>query len=441
MMCRLIILFNLLICLKAQAQINLVIDPSMEEYPKCPDIFSANEGCYTWHSLDSVNSTNQATVSCTPVYLNICSSSTDNSVPISYGTGSSYQYPRSGNGMYGMGFYLLPSVNTFYNRDYLRGRIRGGLINGKQYCGKFYVSLFNTQYYAVDRFCAYLDNGALDINSPCLPIVVTPTFENPAFNYISDTLGWQRVQGSFTANGTETYITIGNFYSHANTNKIIFNAASNRYGESYYYVDDVSIIATDITAYAGNDVTICVSDSIHLGRPQEIGLECLWYKPTIATPFATTSDIWFKPTQAGVYTFVQRMDNCAITWDTVNVTVVQDCNTLGAEALEAPNVFTPNADGVNDVFTFSVFSAKSLVFNIYDRWGIDVIGDKFLVVGSQTSTGSVPTTNNPKQTTILWDGRTTSGIACSAGVYFYVLEYTDAKGDKIKKNGYVSLIR
>jgi hypothetical protein len=49
-----------------------------------------------------------------------------------------------------------------------------------------------------------------------------------------------------------------------------------------------------------------------------------------------------------------------------------------------------------------------------------------------TSTGSV---------SINWNGRTTSGLECTAGVYFYVLEYTDVNGDTHKKNGYVTLIK
>ena len=42
---------------------------------------------------------------------------------------------------------------------------------------------------------------------------------------------------------------------------------------------------------------------------------------------------------------------------------------------------------------------------------------------------------------MLWNGRTTSGIECSEGIYFYTLEYKDAKGDTQKKNGYITLLR
>jgi gliding motility-associated-like protein len=180
----------------------------------------------------------------------------------------------------------------------------------------------------------------------------------------------------------------------------------------------------DITAYAGSDAIICVTDSIHLGRPQEVGLECLWYKPTIATPFASTSDIWFKPTQAGTYTFIQRMDNCQITFDTVNITVLNDCSSL-LPLQNIPNVFTPNGDGINDVWEFSLGLGNTLKsLTIVNRWG-------------NLIQNSILNTNNY----ISWDGKTTSGEACSEGVYFYTLQYTDAKGDTQKKNGYVSLFR
>ncbi len=328
---KLCLLLAFIIVLKpSKAQLNLIVDPSFEIHDSC----IANMvllGTKNWHALDSTNNTYQTTSSCSPAYFNICSIYTDNSLPENTWTGQNYQYPRTGDGMYAMEFFLLSSVNPVYNRDYLRGRIRGGLINGQQYCGKFYVNLFNTQYYGIDRFGAVLDNGALDANNECLPIVATPTWENPAFNYITDTLGWQRVQGAFTANGTETYITIGNFYSHANTNKIIFNAASTRYGEAYYYIDDVSIIPIQIKALAGRDTSICIGDSINLGRPNEVGLDCNWFVAGNATPFANTSNIWYKPTATGTVSLVQSMDNCMMSYDTVSIVV---CNNTGIKDLK-----------------------------------------------------------------------------------------------------------
>jgi gliding motility-associated-like protein len=95
-----------------------------------------------------------------------------------------------------------------------------------------------------------------------------------------------------------------------------------------------------------------------------------------------------------------------------------------------PNVFTPNGDSIND--TWRVTLPKGAILNeveIYNRWGN-------LIYRPDRSLIDIQTLN-----TILWDGRTTSGEKVNEGVYYYILEYTDKKGDKQKKNGYVSLFR
>ncbi len=48
---------------------------------------------------------------------------------------------------------------------------------------------------------------------------------------------------------------------------------------------------------------------------------------------------------------------------------------------------------------------------------------------------------NSKVRVVHWDGRTTSGLECSDGVYFYVLHYTDNAGELQKKKGNITLIR
>ena len=416
---RVFLLCFIMFSLYVTSQVNLVVDPSFEIHDTC----NQNQeviGTKNWHALDSTNNTYMATSSCTPAYFNACCVGCITSLPFNLYTGPNFQYPRTGKGMYGMGMYLLPTVNQFYNRDYLRGRLRESLITNKQYCGKFYVNLFDTQYYGIDRIGAVLDNGALDINNECLAIIANPNFENPAFNYITDTVHWTKIQGVFTANGTEKYITIGNFYSEANTHKVIINLSSHRFGEAYYYVDDVSVIPIEITAFAGNDATICLGDSILLGRPQETGIECEWYKPGNPVPFNSNSSLRFKADSVGTYTFVQRMDNCKISFDTVTVKVIQDCHTT----LQIPNVFTPNEDGVNDAWYFEIKNATNVRYSIYNRWG-NLVKDSDL----------------PNHTFVQWDGRTTAGEACSAGVYYYVLSYTDVKGEAQKKNGYITLIK
>ena len=118
------------------------------------------------------------------------------------------------------------------------------------------------------------------------------------------------------------------------------------------------------------------------------------------------------------------MDNCQISFDTVNVTVIQDCNQLPIvePIINIPNTFSPNGDGVNDVWFVDLKNNTNVTYTVYNRWGT-------IMKQNRIST----------QTFVQWDGRTTSGEQVTVGVYYYVLEYEDKTGDKIKKVGYISL--
>lgn len=83
----------------------------------------------------------------------------------------------------------------------------------------------------------------------------------------------------------------------------------------------------------------------------------------------------------------------------------------------ATNFFSPNADGLNDVFYIpGVCKGESYSFKIYDRWGL-------LIFDSEMR----------KQ---WWDGRTTSGVEAKDGVYYYILETSS-----VTFKGYVQLSR
>lgn len=75
--------------------------------------------------------------------------------------------------------------------------------------------------------------------------------------------------------------------------------------------------------------------------------------------------------------------------------------------ITVPNIFTPNDDGVNDVFTLDseAFLGPCTSMFIYNRWGQKV----FESLG-----------NN-----ITWDGYTFAGEACVTGTYFYVITVKD----------------
>ncbi len=87
-----------------------------------------------------------------------------------------------------------------------------------------------------------------------------------------------------------------------------------------------------------------------------------------------------------------------------------------------PNVFTPNGDGQNDVFYFTIAGATCLHCNIYNRWGVLVYQLNSVAEGWP---GIIRQTNEP----------------ASDGVYYYILDYCDYTGKTHKLDGFIQLIR
>jgi len=85
-----------------------------------------------------------------------------------------------------------------------------------------------------------------------------------------------------------------------------------------------------------------------------------------------------------------------------------------------PNVFTPNGDGIHDVFIPELQSGDNFSLYILDRWGNLLFH-----------------TTDPA---IYWDGRT-SGNPVEEGTYFYVLKSMDCSGEPIERQGRVQVMR
>jgi len=91
--------------------------------------------------------------------------------------------------------------------------------------------------------------------------------------------------------------------------------------------------------------------------------------------------------------------------------------------IDVPNVFTPNADGVNDVFMLQTTNLTEITCTIFDRWGVKMYDVK------------------AEKGNIEWDGKNFSKKDVPAGTYFYMLK---AKGKDLKdyeQKGTISLYR
>ncbi|MFZ9943229.1 MAG: PKD domain-containing protein, partial [Bacteroidia bacterium] len=101
-------------------------------------------------------------------------------------------------------------------------------------------------------------------------------------------------------------------------------------------------------------------------------------------------------------------------------TITKEVTVLDEVAVWLPNSFTPNNDGINDIFFAMGTNISDFSLEIYNRWG-----DLVFV------------TDNPTKG---WDG-TLKNEAASQDVYVYSLKYKTINNDLQTKFGRISLIR
>jgi len=89
--------------------------------------------------------------------------------------------------------------------------------------------------------------------------------------------------------------------------------------------------------------------------------------------------------------------------------------------VEAPNVFSPNGDNVNDVFFLKMTNIAKISVQLFNRWG-ELVHEMY-------------------ELTDVWAGETTSGLELNDGVYFYKYEATGLDNGIITGHGHVTLIR
>ena len=89
--------------------------------------------------------------------------------------------------------------------------------------------------------------------------------------------------------------------------------------------------------------------------------------------------------------------------------------------LSIQNVFTPNGDGINDIWNIQAIGFSRYTLIVFDRWGKEVF-------------------NNGGDMTKQWNG-TINGQPAPEGVYNFVFEGTRLSGEKVTRAGTVTLLR
>ncbi len=219
---------------------NLVPNPSFENFDTLP--CSANwggGGCpINW------NTPSQGS----PDYFNHYS----NQLPY-YGVplnSIGFQYAKSGVAYAGIFAYEVDIQSQLPAREYLQVELIDTLIAAKKYCVSFYVSLADNttnhdaiKLIAISEMGIYFSNNVVTANN-WLPLPYTPQVKSDSGVYLSDTVNWMQITGTYTAVGGERFITIGNFKgNNTDTVTIVNNIYS---PTAYYYIDDVSVIKCNV---------------------------------------------------------------------------------------------------------------------------------------------------------------------------------------------------
>jgi gliding motility-associated-like protein len=164
---------------------------------------------------------------------------------------------------------------------------------------------------------------------------------------------------------------------------------------------------------AGEDVT---SDCVNGVMLNGIGDGTPLWEPALGLSNNNTFDVNAFPINTTTYSLTVDNGTCKAT-DSLVVTA--ECSSI-----YMPSAFTPNGDGLNDVFTAFGMDLKEYQLIIYNRWGEKIFQTKDINLG--------------------WDG-TYKGTASPLGLYIWELEASDKNGkpllNDIQSRGTVSLVR
>jgi len=176
-------------------------------------------------------------------------------------------------------------------------------------------------------------------------------------------------------------------------------------------------------AFSEERIAVALSasaDTVEVGQPviftasSQSASGAYWWSFGEGTTRTGSASESFTYTQPGTYTVSVTASGCS---DTATRRVV----VIAPLLFTIPNVFSPNNDGINDVWRVELRgSVKALRWWIYDRWGV-------LIAQGEGSNSR-------------WDG-TKGGQPCVEGAYFYTVEVEPLSGEKIIRSGTVSLLR
>ncbi|MEZ4772364.1 MAG: PKD domain-containing protein [Bacteroidia bacterium] len=151
----------------------------------------------------------------------------------------------------------------------------------------------------------------------------------------------------------------------------------------------------------------------------------------VATSASLTSWLWnfgdgntsFDPSPAHEYQYPGKYEVSVVLTDIngCEITLVDVVEVKKIVNISVPSAFSPNGDGINDIFRVGHYNLSQFSIQIFNRWGQMVFES-----------------NNPD---FEWNGNSLSGQRVQEGVYVYSLQATDFDGNSISENRTITVIK
>jgi gliding motility-associated-like protein len=176
---------------------------------------------------------------------------------------------------------------------------------------------------------------------------------------------------------------------------------SGTYSVKVFALPSLTVTPKTVEVFSGETVQMyCTSDTISTWEPDYM-LSCTFCNGAAA----------IVPSSITYYAIVANEFGC-ISKDSVVIKVTP--------TLYIPNSFSPNGDGINDIFKPEYSGYVEIELLIFDRWGENIFKTNDLNGG--------------------WNG-TYKNVNCELGVYTYKLTAKDIESNTLEKVGHVTLLR
>jgi len=313
--------------------------------------------------------------------------------------------PVSGSNIAGLGFTYNMPVPDYY--EMIHQPLAAELVQGQFYCFSCWVKSGKRQGYISNLIQVYFSETDID-SAVLVSGNLHPQIVNPEI--IEDYINWTEIKGGFISDSAFKYMYIGPI-SHQGI-QLAVNPFRDLFESpimyaAYYFLDEISLFKMNVPLF--NSTFSCESGQLSASVSGADSVR--WYRE--GQLFSVQPTVLLSDPEPGE-SLIAEYFLCNYTF--TDTLTVPPCT---VPEPEFPNIITPNADGVNDVFIIEQLAAGSTLV-IYNRWGSEVF----------RSTNYANT----------WQGQTeTFGIETKVpdGTYFYVLITQEGKQYK----GTITVVR